>query len=109
MEWVYAKDAAQGTVLALKAKDLKSRIFNITMGEVTSPDAFAAALKTVVPGARVRIDLPPGTGASLMNMDHGSDLSLARDVLGYQPRYGIEASVRDMVEWFRANQRAGRG
>ena len=32
MEWVYSKDAARATVMALDAKDLGSRIFNVTMG-----------------------------------------------------------------------------
>ena len=105
MEWVYAKDAGTGTVLALKAKDLKSRVFNITMGRLTQPEDFAAALKAVVPGARVRVDQPQGAGASLMNMQHGSDLTLAREVLGFTPRFQMEAAVRDMVDWLRANDR----
>ena len=107
MEWVYVKDAAHGTVLALKARDLKHRIFNITMGTVTTPEAFAAALRAVVPGARVRIETPASVGASVMAMGHASDLSLARETLGYAPRFGIEEAVRDMVGWFRANDRAG--
>jgi nucleoside-diphosphate-sugar epimerase len=108
MEWVYVKDAARGTVQALQAKDLRSRIFNLTMGSVTAPAAFAAALTAAVPGARVRIDEPKGAGASLMNMSHVSDLTLARETLGYAPQFDIAAAVRDMVEWFRANDRAGR-
>jgi nucleoside-diphosphate-sugar epimerase len=106
MEWVYAKDAATGTVAALRAKDLKSRIFNITMGEVTAPQAFVRALQAAIPGAKVRIAEPPGAGASLMNMNHGSDLTLSRAVLGYAPRFGIEEAVRDMVAWYRSNTRA---
>ena len=108
MEWVYVKDAARGTVQALQAKDLRSRIFNLTMGSVTAPAAFAAALTAAVPGARVRIDEPKGAGASLMNMSHVSDLTLARETLGYAPQFDIAAAVRDMGEWFRANDRAGR-
>jgi len=42
-----------------------------------------------------------------MDMGHASDLSLARETLGYAPRFGIEEAVRDMVGWFRANDRAG--
>jgi nucleoside-diphosphate-sugar epimerase len=105
MEWVYVKDAALGTVQALKAPDLKSRIFNITMGSVTRPEEFAAALKAVLPGARVRIETPASAGPSLMNMSHASDLALARAVLGYAPQFGIEAAIRDMVAWHRANDR----
>ena len=53
--------------------------------------------------------MPPAAGQSLMNMDHGSDLSLAREALGYAPRFGIEEAVRDMVAWYRSNERARRG
>jgi nucleoside-diphosphate-sugar epimerase len=108
MEWVYAKDAGSGTVLALKAKDLKSRIFNITMDKVTAPQEFVRALQAAIPGAKVKIAEPPGAGASLMDMTHGSDLTLARETLGYAPRYGIDEAVRDMVAWYRSNERARR-
>src|ERR1700752_571133 len=37
MEWVYSKDAARGTVMALDAKELGSRVFNVTMGAMTAP------------------------------------------------------------------------
>jgi nucleoside-diphosphate-sugar epimerase len=104
MEWVYAKDAGTGTVLALKAGGLKDeRVFNITMGRVTPPEEFAAALKAAVPGAKVRIAEPQNV--SLMNMTHGSDLATAERVLGYKPRFGIADAVKDMVAWYRSNER----
>ncbi|HXQ50970.1 MAG TPA: NAD(P)-dependent oxidoreductase [Stellaceae bacterium] len=108
MEWVYSKDAAAGTALALGAKALPQRVFNITMGSVTSPQEFARALKDAVPGAKIRIADPPGAGVSLMDMRHTSDLTLARDVLGYAPRFGIDEAVRDMVAWCRSNARGRR-
>jgi len=104
MEWVYSKDAGRGTVLALEAPSLGSRIFNITMGEVTTPEAFAAALKAAVPGARVKIADPPGAGVSLMDMRYSGDLTLAKTTLGFEPQYRIEAAVRDMVTWYRSNE-----
>ena len=58
MEWVYSKDAARGTVLALDAKDLGSGIFNITMGALTTPGEMAEAIGAVVPGAKVKFDAP---------------------------------------------------
>jgi nucleoside-diphosphate-sugar epimerase len=106
MEWVYAKDAATGTVLALKAPTFVHRVFNITMGNVTPPRDFARALQASVPGARVKIADPPAAGQSLMNMNHGSDLAIATAELGYRPRFGIDAAVADMVAWYRSNERA---
>ena len=41
MEWVYSKDAARGTVMALDAKDLGTGVFNITMGAMTTPSEMA--------------------------------------------------------------------
>jgi nucleoside-diphosphate-sugar epimerase len=108
MEWVYAKDAGTGTVLALKAGTLSHRIFNVTMGTVTSPQAFVSALQKAVPGARVKIADPPAAGQSLMNMNHGSDLAVSRAELGYAPRFGIDEAVADMVAWYRSNERARR-
>ena len=77
MEWVYSKDAARGTVMALDAQDLGNRIFNITMGSVTTPSEMATAMTAVVPGAKVKFDAPPGTAVALSNRDTGADLSRA--------------------------------
>lgn len=106
MEWVYSKDAAMGTVLALKAADLKSRIFNCTMGRLVTAEELAAAIREVVPGARTRIETPPAAAVSMPNMRRVSDLSLAKAVLGFTPRYGLTEAVRDMAEWLRTKDRA---
>jgi len=100
LEWVYSKDAAQGTLLALRARDLGSRVFNISMGRVCQPEELAAALKAAIPGARLRIDTPPGTAISLPASRPG-DLTRARKLLGYEPRYGIPEAIGDMIEWLR--------
>jgi UDP-glucuronate 4-epimerase len=108
MEWVYAKDAASGTVGALKAKDLGSRIFNITMGRLTTPEDFAAAITTAIPGARVRIETPTDKNISLQTMLRASNLGRAKEAFGYVPRYDMTESVRDMVAWCRGNAAARR-
>ena len=59
MEWVYSKDAARGTVMALDAKDLGTGVFNITMGAMTTPGEMAEAIGAVVPGAKVKFEAPP--------------------------------------------------
>jgi nucleoside-diphosphate-sugar epimerase len=106
MEWVYAKDAASGTVGALRAADLKSRIFNLTMGKLTTPEDFAASLAAAIPGARVRIETPADRNVSLQNMLRASDLRLAKASFGYVPRFDMAAAVADMVTWCRANPAA---
>jgi nucleoside-diphosphate-sugar epimerase len=101
MEWVYSKDAARGTVLALDAGDLGSGIFNITMGALTTPAEFAAAIGAVVPGAKVKFDAPQSAAVALANRSEHADLSRARRHLGYAPQYPLREAVRDLAEWMR--------
>jgi len=101
LEWVYSKDAAAGTVLALKAGSLGNRVFNITMGCLTTPEELAAAVKSVLPGAKLRIARPADGTPALQSMTRAASLKRARQVLGYEPRYPMPAAVRDMVEWLR--------
>ena len=77
MEWVYSKDAARATVMALDAKDLGSRVFNITMGAMTTPAEMAEAIQAVAPGARVKFEAPASAAVSLANRDSHADLSLS--------------------------------
>ena len=105
MEWVYSKDAAMGTVLALKAKDLGSRIFNCTMGRLVTAEELAAAIREVIPGARTRIETPPATAVSMPNMRRVSDLSVAKDTIGFAPQFGLNEAVHDMAEWLKARSK----
>ena len=103
MEWVYSKDAAGATVLALEAKDLGSRIFNITMGSLTTPSDMATAFSAAVPGAKVKFEAPAGAGISLSNRDTGADLSRAKRHIGYEPKFKLHDAVKDLADWMRRN------
>src|SRR2546428_5016799 len=74
LEWVYSKDAAAGTVLALKAESLKDRVFNLTMGTLPSPADLMLAVKAVFPEARLRIGKPSNGSPALSNMTRPSGL-----------------------------------
>ncbi len=101
MEWVYSKDAARGTVMALDAKDLGSRVFNITMGSLTTPSEMASAIVGAVPGAQVKFDTPTGTGVALSNRDSRVDLGRAKRYLGYEPQFKLQDAVKDLEDWMR--------
>jgi nucleoside-diphosphate-sugar epimerase len=105
MEWVYSKDAALGTVLALEAAKLEGGVFNITMGALSTSSDMANALKAVVPGAKVKIETPTAAAVSLPDMKAVSDLATAKSVLGFAPQFDLGAGVRDLVAWTRARKR----
>jgi len=101
MEWVYSKDAARGTVMALDAKDLGTGVFNITMGAVAQPGEFAEAIGAVVPGAKVKFDAPASARVALTNRDQHADLSRAKRHLGFEPQFKLKDAVKDQAEWMR--------
>lgn len=101
LEWVYSKDAAAGTVLALKADSLGNRVFNITMGCLTTPEELVAAVKSALPEAKLRIARAADGTPALQSMTRAASVKRAREVLGYEPRYSMPAAVRDLVDWLR--------
>jgi len=101
MEWVYSKDAARGTVMALDAKDLGPSVFNITMGSLTTPNEMASALQAAVADAKVKFDKPAGIGAGLSNRDSRADLTRAKRYLGYEPQFRLQDALNDLADWMR--------
>ena len=106
MEWVYSKDAARATVLALRAPALGSGVFNITMGRIFRPEELAAELVRAIPGAQTRIEAQP-EGSTWSGGDwKPADISRARTILGYEPQYPMPRALADYAAWYRS---AGQG
>jgi hypothetical protein len=89
-----------GTVLPLKAGNLPSRILNITMGVVATPEDMADALRAVIPVTKVRIETP-AAAVSLPKMTRPSDLGLAGSVLNYAPCFGLIDALRGLTAWLK--------
>ncbi|MFM9972680.1 MAG: NAD-dependent epimerase/dehydratase family protein [Burkholderiales bacterium] len=103
LEWVYSKDAANGTVLALQAKALPSRVFNITMGKLVTAEDLSVALKEVFPGVKIRMET---NNVSPSARAKPAEIARAKAVLGYEPQYPMVKAMRDYVEWARNNLKA---
>ena len=103
MEWVYSKDAARGTVLALQAATLPSRVFNITMGKATTPEELMEALKDVFPQVKIRLDKPlvPSSARS-----KPAEIARAKKILGYEPEFPMVKAMRDYLEWSQKTAKA---
>lgn len=95
MEWVHVGDAARATLLALRARSLPNRVFNVTAGVVTDGEGLAAAVRAVFPGARLAIERE--SAATPPPMLRPSSLALANAQLGYAPDHGMVDIVRDVA------------
>jgi len=99
VEFVYSKDAALGAVLACHAEGLESRVFNIGMGRVYTPQEIARMVEEAIPGARIRVVEREGRRPA--GPIGAMDLTRSRQELGYQPRYDMKEAIADYVATWR--------
>ena len=101
-DYVYAKDVAEGVVLACE-KPLKYMVYNLGSGSLASPKDVAAAIVQAVPGAKVDI-LPKPVIGPFWRHEQTLDLTRARQDLGYKPQFDLARGLRE----FAAELGAGR-
>jgi UDP-glucose 4-epimerase len=96
-DMIYHRDIAHAIVLALDATALVHRVFNIGRGEAATMRDFSEAVRRVIPGATLEIG--PGLDYYGSGIPYYSvyDISRARKELGFEPRFDLEAGVRDYV------------
>ena len=93
-EYVYAKDVGRAVDIAATIPPPQETHFNIGTGEVLTFDALIAAIKRVLP--TLEVEVLPGSPPPLQ-VKQPMDLSRARDMLGWEPRYTMEEGFRDFV------------
>ncbi len=100
-DMIYHRDIAHAIVLACAATGLGHRIFNVGRGEAATMREFADAVRRVIPGAALEIG--PGLDYYGSGIPYYSvyDIGRARKELGFQPRFDLEAGVRDYVATMR--------
>jgi UDP-glucose 4-epimerase len=95
----YVKDCARAIALLQLAPRLNHRTYNIASGRAVTNREVAAAVKALVPDAR--IELPEGGGPAGPAQPPCLDITRLRDDTGYQPGYDTEHAVRDYLGWLR--------
>lgn len=96
----YVKDVAYGIALLQVADHLNHRTYNVADGRATSNGELVAAIRNVLPGARV--DLLPGRDPDSPVQDIYPDITRIHQDTGYQPAYGLTRGIADYVDWLRA-------
>ena len=97
LDFTYVEDVAQGFVLALKKDKALNEVFNITRGEARSLKEFAEILKTLIPNIKVETK---ELSKKEKRPERGTlDISKARKLLGYNPKYSLEDGLKKYVEF----------
>ena len=97
-EYVYSNDIGRALDLCATRDLARYNVFNIGIGAVTTFDELVAAVRASLPN--LEIEIVPGT-PPVSRTDH-MDIGRARDVLGWEPEYTLEAGFAAYVEEMRA-------
>jgi UDP-glucose 4-epimerase len=90
VDFVYAKDLANGIALATHATSLQRPVYNLGSGMLTTAEQIEEALRSIFPGVKMsRGKLTPARPRM--------DITRARTELGYDPEYKLETGLRDYV------------
>lgn len=99
-DFVSVHDIVQANVLAMERKEADGMALNIGSGHPITIHEVAQVLTD---------ELAKGVGAEITGKYRAgdirhcyADISLARRVLGYEPRYGFRDGVAELVEWLRS-------
>jgi UDP-glucose 4-epimerase len=101
MDFVYIEDVARANILAADA-EVTDEVFNVAAGVETSLLELAQALIEAM-GADLDVEFGPARAASNVTR-RLADTTLARERLGYESEVDLEAGLRRLVSWWRAER-----
>ena len=97
---IYVKDCARAIAALHLTTTLNHRTYNVGGGRPTTNAEIAAAIATLVPGARS--DLLDGRDPNGLDTDIYLDITRLRTDTGYEPEYDTQRAVADYLAWLRA-------
>jgi nucleoside-diphosphate-sugar epimerase len=101
-DFTYVENVVHATLLALTAKGAPGRVINVGCGQRITLNALIAELGRIF-GREVAIDYAPAREGDVKHSL--ADITLAREVLGYEPRVGLEEGLTRTVDWYQAIER----
>lgn len=97
-DFTFVTDVVQGNLLAADAAGVSGRVFNVASGRDHSLLELLARLNELL-GVDIRPDFqPPRVGDIRQSM---ADITLARRMLGYEPRVSLAEGLAQSIEYYR--------
>ncbi len=105
-DFIYSKDAGSSTVLACFAENPESRVYNIAMGESYTSEDIGNIMKSLNPDLDIEIQEVSENhfGHQAVSPLPALDITRAREELGFEPEYKMEAAIKDYAEWLKSNR-----
>ena len=101
-DFTYVSNVVEANFRAAESSTAVSKVINVANGESVTLNQLLDTMKSIVGKRDVapRYE-PPRRGDVRHSL---ADLTRARDLLGYQPKVGLEDGLRRTFDWWKANQ-----
>ncbi|HEU0073393.1 MAG TPA: NAD(P)-dependent oxidoreductase [Dehalococcoidia bacterium] len=96
----YVRDCARGIALLQTAEKLDHATYNVASGVASSVGEVAALIEARFPDAKLPVT--PGYGPNHRH-DALMDITRIREDTGYQPRFALDQSIEDFVDWLQTH------
>jgi UDP-glucose 4-epimerase len=100
-DFTYVDNVVQANLLAASAREASGRTFNVAMGASITLNRLVATLSEILDVTVVADYGPPRAGDVRESM---ADVSLARDLLGYDPTVDFVTGLQRTVDWIRQSR-----
>lgn len=106
-DFVHIEDVVEAWVRALDSPQAHGQVFNLGLGAVSSVNQLVDAVLAAMGRSRkdYQVSYAPVRPGDQRHMR--ADISLARNVLGWQPRVSLEQGMARTVRWALENQSIG--
>lgn len=96
-DFTYIQNNVNANLLACEVAGATGKMFNIASGKRITLNQVIATLNEIIGKNLEPIYTKPRPGDIMHSL---ADITLAREILGYKPRYGFEDGLKKTVEWF---------
>jgi len=103
IDHTYLDDCVDGILLALDHPSHPYDVYNIASGQSWSTAEMVAMVRELIPGADLSVGPGPHrfTDEMVAPKKGALDITRARTVLGYQPKYDLRQGLAANIEWYR--------
>jgi nucleoside-diphosphate-sugar epimerase len=108
IDHTYLEDCVDGILLALDHPSHPHDVYNIGSGQSWSTAEMVAIVRELIPGANLSVGPGPHwfTDQMVAPKKGALDITRARKVLGYQPKFDLRQGLAASIEWYRRDRPA---
>ncbi len=98
-DFIYVEDVVHANMLAMKNRKIKCDIFNIATGKETSLNEIVETLNGIL-GTNLKANYDEERMGDIRRSV--ADISKARKILGFKPKYSLKAGLKKTIEWYKS-------